>query len=52
MASQQANANEAIAQAVVEATRVAVQAMGVAGADRTQNMGPRLCRPLIRQNHF
>ena len=42
MASEQTNTNETIAQAVAEATRAAIQAMAVAGAERAQNMGPRL----------
>ena len=42
MASEQTNANEAIAQAVAEATSAAIQTMDVAGAERTQNAGPRL----------
>ena len=39
MASEQTNANEAIVQAVAEATRAAVQTMVVAGAERTQKSG-------------
>ena len=39
MASEQANANEAIAKAVAEATRVAIQAMATAITERPQNVG-------------
>ena len=42
MVSEQTNTNEAILQAVAEATRVAIQAMAVARAERTQNAGHRL----------
>ena len=40
MASEQTNTYEAIVQAVTEATRAAIHAIPVAGAERTQNVGP------------
>ena len=41
MASEQSIANEAIAKAVAEATRAAIQAMAVAATERPQRMaGP------------
>ena len=49
MASEQTNANEAIVQAVAEATRAAIQAMVVTGAERTQNVGPILGGPMMKQ---
>ena len=52
MASEQTNANEAIVQAVAEATRAAIQAMAVAGVERTQNVGPRLDGPMMKQPTF
>ena len=39
-------------QAVAEATRAAIQAMAVAGAERTQNAGPRVGRPVMKQPTF
>ena len=52
MASEQTNVNEAITQAVAEVTRAAIQAMTVAGAERTQNVGLRLGRPVMKQPTF
>ena len=52
MASEQTNSSEAITQAVAEAKRVAIQAMAEAGAERTQNAGPRLGRPVMEQPTF
>ena len=49
MTTEQTNANEPIVQAVAEATRMAIQAMAVPGAERTQNAGPKLGRPIIKQ---
>ena len=49
MASGQTNANEVIAQVVAEATRAAIQAMTAARAERVQNAGPRLGRPIMKQ---
>ena len=46
------NANEAIMQAVAEATRTAIQAIAVAGAQRIQNVGPRLGGPPMKQLTF
>ena len=51
MESEQTNVNEAIAQAVAE-TRAAIQAMAPAGAERTQNVGPRLGRQMMKQPTF
>ena len=39
-------------QAVAEATRSVIQAMAVAGANRTQNVGPKLGRPIMKQLSF
>ena len=48
MTSEQAIANEAIAKAVAEATRVAIQALAAAVAERPQNVaGPKLGRPAM-----
>ena len=44
--------NEAIVQVVGEATRGRIQAMAVTRAERTQNMGPRLGRPMMKQPTF
>ena len=52
MASEQRNTEEAIAQAVDEARRAAIQAMVVAGAETIQNTGPRLGRPMMKQPTF
>ena len=49
MASKQTNGNEAIAQAIAEATRAAIQPMTVAGAEGTQNVGSRLDGPVMKQ---
>ena len=50
MANKQSNANEVIAQVVVEAARVTTQAMAAAGAERTQNVGPSLDRLIMKQH--
>ena len=52
MASDQTNDKEAITQAVAVATRAAIQAMAAAGAERTQNAGPRLGRSMLKQPTF
>ena len=52
METEQTNANEAIVQAVVEETTVAIQVMTVNGVERTQNVGPKLGRPIMRQLTF
>ena len=49
MASEQTNTNKAISQAVADA---AIQAMAVAGAERAQNVAPRLGGPMMKQFHF
>ena len=51
IASEQTNANEAIVQAVADATRAAIQAMAMTRAERTQNAGPRLGRPMMKHPH-
>ena len=52
MASEDTNTNEAIAHVVAETTRAAVQAMAMARAERTQNVRPRLGRPMMKQPTF
>ena len=52
MASEQTNTNEAIVQAVVEATNAAILGMAVAEAERTQNVEPRPGRPVMKQPMF
>ena len=52
MANEQLNANEVIAQAVAKVVRVMVQAMVAPGAEGTQNVGPRLSRPIMKQLTF
>ena len=46
-------ANEAIAKAVAEATRAAIQAMAAAMAERPQSMaGPKIGGPAMKQPSF
>ena len=46
MAGEQVTVSEAIAKAVAEATRLAIQAMAVAAAERPQSVtGPKIGRP-------
>ena len=52
MESEQTNTNEVIVQAMAEAIRAAIQAMAVAGAERTQNVGPRPGGPMTKQSTF
>ena len=52
MASELANANEAIARAVAEATRVAIQTMAAAPTERPQNVGPKIGRPVNEATQF
>ena len=53
MTSKQVIASESIAKAVAEATKVAIQAMAVATADRPQSMaGPKIGRPAMKQPTF
>ena len=53
MASEQAIASEAIAKAVAEATRAAIQAMAAAVAERPQSAaGPKLGGPAMKQPSF
>ena len=52
MANEQSNVNELIVQAMAEAARVTIQAMAAAGAERTQNVGLRLVRPIMKQPSF
>ena len=50
--NEQSNANEMIAQTVAEAARVIIQAMTTTRAERTQNVGLRLGRPIMKQPTF
>ena len=53
MANKQVIASEAIAKAVAEETRVTMQAMGVAVAERPQSAaGPKISRPAMKQPTF
>ena len=52
MATKQKNSNAAIAQTVAKAASVAIQAMAVAEAKRTQNAGPKLGGPIMKQLTF
>ena len=53
MASEQVIVSEAITKAVAEATRVAIQAVAVAAAERPQSMaGPKIGRPAMKQLTF
>ena len=52
MASEQANTNEAIAKAVAEATRLAIQVMATATTERPQNVWPKIGRPAMKQSNF
>ena len=49
MASEQATVNEAIAKAVAEATRVAIQAMAAAATERPQSSATNSNPNLMRQ---
>ena len=49
MATVQTNAKETTAQAVAGATSVAIQFMAVARAEKTQNVGPKLGGPIMKQ---
>ena len=51
MVSEKTNTNEAIVQALAEATRAAIQVMTVARAERTQNVGPRLGESIMKNPH-
>ena len=52
MVNKQSNTNEIIAKAMAEAARVTIQAMAAAGAQSTQNVGPRMGRPIMKQPTF
>ena len=52
MASKETNTNKAVGKAVAEATRGIIQNMDVARAERTQNTGPRLDGPMLKQPAF
>ena len=53
MASEQTITNEAIAKAVGEAMKAAIQAMAAATAERPESMaGPKIGRPTIKQPSF
>ena len=50
MASEQTAANKAIVEVVAEVTRVAIQAMAAATAERLQSVvGPKIGRPAMKQ---
>ena len=50
MASEQEITNEAIAKAVAEATKVTIQTMAAATAERPQSTaGPKIGRPAVKQ---
>ena len=53
MATEQAIANETIAKAVVETTRLTIQAMSVATTERSQSpAGPKIGGPAMKQPNF
>ena len=52
MASEQANINKAIAKAVAEATRAAIQTMATAATESPQSVGPKIGRPVMKQPNF
>ena len=52
MASEQTSTNEAIAQIMAVATRVAIQAIALTRPERTQNVGPRLGGPMMKEPTF
>ena len=52
MATKQTNENEAIMLAVAETTRLTIQAMAVARAGRTQNVGSKVGGPIMKQLTF
>ena len=53
MASEQAIANKAIAKAVVEVVKAAIQPMAAATAERPQSaVGPKIGRPAMKQPSF
>ena len=53
MAVEQAMRNEAIAKAVAEVTKAAMQAMAAATAERIQSaVGPKIGRPAMKQQSF
>ena len=52
MASEQISQNEFIAQAVAEATRVAIQAMATTSKARQENAGTKMSWPFLKQLIF
>ena len=52
MASKQANANEAITKAVTESTRIVIQAMAAAATERSQSVGPKIGRSVMKEPRF
>ena len=48
-ANEQTNSNEYIAQTVAKAARVAKQILSVTGAARTENAGPKMSGPIMKQ---
>ena len=52
MASEQISQHEFIAQAVAEATRVAIQTMATTGMARQENAEIKMSRPILKQPTF
>ena len=52
MANEHTNSNEYVAQAVAKAARVPIQSMSAAGVTRTEKVGPRMSRPIMKQPTF
>ena len=52
MASKKTGQNEFIAQAVAEATRLAIQTMAAAGTTRRDNVRPKMSGPIKKQPMF
>ena len=52
MGTEQTSLNAAIVQAVAKVARVAIEAMTVAEAERSQNAGPKLGGPIMKQLTF
>ena len=52
MANEETNSNEYIEKAVAEAARVAIQKMSMACKARTENEGPRMSGPIMKQPTF
>ena len=52
MANEQTKSNEYIAQTVAKAASGSIQTMSLDGAVRTENVGPRMSRPIMKQPTF